>query len=222
MFFKLNYYFLFAAMCDVETRTKFAKICDLEELITLIRNFLIDGEILVCNTDTSSETLSLPHSKASLHELVVAAVLLASVCEAFDRIEFISELSYTIFRITSFSTMTLLHVFAYVCGEKLLSCGDCNLIMTVIKSLVTHCEQKKVSPGFPSCAKCPFSTGAVSMEELASLLLKKLSDCSKHMFGMTTYKSFTVPDDTLSDLGDVLSLLELLATKMVCNSPFTF
>ncbi|KAK1437899.1 hypothetical protein QVD17_03699 [Tagetes erecta] len=201
-------------LCDVETRTRFAKICDLEELITLIQNFLIDEEILVCNADTSSETLSLPHSKASLHELVVGAVLLASLCEAFDRVDFISEISYSISRITSSSTMTLLHVFAYVCGEKLLSGGDCNLIMTVVKSVVTYCERKKLSSGFPSCTKCPFSTGSVSMEELASLLLKKLSGCSKHMFGMTTYKLLTVPDDSLSDLGDVLSLLELLAAKM--------
>ncbi|KAI3693625.1 hypothetical protein L1987_76573 [Smallanthus sonchifolius] len=199
---------------DLDTRTKFVKVCDLEELITLIQNFLINGEILVCSTDTSSKILSSPDSKASLHELVVGAVFLASVCEAFDRVDFISEISYTISRITCSSTLTLLHVFAYVCGEKLVPCGDNILIMTVVKSLVTYCERENLSSGFPSCAKCPFSIGAISMEELASLLLKKISDCSSHMFGMMTYKSLTVPDDTLSDLGDVLSLLELLATKM--------
>ncbi|KAL8263163.1 hypothetical protein R6Q59_024512 [Mikania micrantha] len=71
---------------------------------------------------------------------------------------------------------------------------------------------------FPSCAKCPFSTGVVSMEELAWLLLKKLTDCSIHMSGMMAYKSSNssyLPDDTLSNFGDVLSFLELLATKML-------
>ncbi|KAI7737280.1 hypothetical protein M8C21_007373 [Ambrosia artemisiifolia] len=202
-------------MSDVETRTQFAKVCDLEELITLIQNFLITGDILVCSTETSSEALSLPDSKASLHELVVGAVFLASVCDAFNRVEFLCEMSYTLSRIASSSTLTLLHVFAYVCGEKLLNNSENNLIMTVIKSLVIFCERENVSSGFPSCAKCPFSIGAVSMEELASLLLKKLGDCSIHMNGMMTYKSLTVPDDALSDLGDVMSLMELLATKMV-------
>ncbi|KAL8267346.1 hypothetical protein R6Q59_004690 [Mikania micrantha] len=201
-------------MSNAETRIKFVKVCDLEELITLIQNFLTKGEILVCSTDTSSETLSLPNSKASLQELVVGAVLLASVCEAFDCVDFLCDMSYTVSRVTSSLALTLLHVFAYVCEEKLLHHGDYHLVMTVIKSLVTYCEMEKLSIGFPSCAKCPFSTGSVSMEELVLLLLKKLSDCSIHMSGMMTDKSSIVPDDTTSDLGNVLSLLELLATKM--------
>ncbi|KAK9058410.1 hypothetical protein SSX86_023252 [Deinandra increscens subsp. villosa] len=212
-------------MSDLETRTKFAKVCALEELMSLIQSFLINGEILVCSNDTSSETLlSLPDSKAaSVHELVVGAVLLASVCEAFDRVDFICEISYTISRITTSccSTLTLLlHVFAYACEEKLLHHGgDYALIMTAIKSLVTYFERENLSS---SCAaKCPFSVGAISMVELASLLLKKLSECSIQMFGMVTYKSLTVPDD----LVDVLSLLELLATKMswgwVCKNIVT-
>ncbi|KAF5754578.1 hypothetical protein HanXRQr2_Chr17g0792871 [Helianthus annuus] len=187
-------------LSDKETRARFSKVCGLEELITLVQNFLINGEILVCSTETSSETLSLPESKASPHALVVGAVLLASVCDAFDRVDFLCEMSYTLSRITSPLTLTLLHVFAYVCGEKLLNHGDYNLIMTVIKSLVIFCESENVSSVFPSCDKCPFSIGAVSMEELASILLK-------------TYTSLTVSDDALSDLGDVMSLLELLATK---------
>ncbi|KAK9052029.1 hypothetical protein SSX86_028657 [Deinandra increscens subsp. villosa] len=212
-------------MSDLETRTNFEKVCALEELITLIQSFLINGEILVCSNDTSSETLSLPDSKASVNELVVGAVLLASVCEAFDRVDFICEISYTISRITSSSTLTLLHVFAYVCEEKLLHHGDYTFIMTVIKSLVTYSERENLSSDFSSCGKCPFSIGAISMLELTSLLLKKLSECSIQMYGMATHKSLTGPDDNLSDLGDVLSLLELLATKMswgwVCKNIVT-
>ncbi|XP_024994558.1 uncharacterized protein LOC112527929 isoform X2 [Cynara cardunculus var. scolymus] len=237
-------------MSDVETRTFFAEVCDLDELITLIQDFIIDGKVLV-HTDKSSETLSLSDSnvhillkdesislslhKASLHQLVLGAVLLASVCADFDRIESICEASYTISRIASSSTLTILHVFAYICGEKLLRHGDYSLIMTVINSLVIYCERENLSLGFPSCTKCPFFDGAVSMEELASLLLKSLwsyalcaqcegcsTACCMHEFGIITYKSTTVPDGTLSKLGDVLSLLELLASKMnwgwVCDN----
>ncbi|KAI3728853.1 hypothetical protein L6452_17497 [Arctium lappa] len=226
-------------MSDVETRTFFSEVCDLDELITLFQDFIINGRVLV-HTDKNSETLSLSDSnvhiflkdesvslslhEASLHQLVLGAVLLASVCAAFDRIESICEASYTICRITSSSTLTILHVFAYICGEKLVGHGDYSLIMTVINSLVTYCERENLSLGFPSCTKCPFFDGAVSMEELASLLLKRLwsyalcpqcdgcsMDCCMHEFGITTYKSTTVPDGTL---GDVLSLLELIASKM--------
>ncbi|XP_076905753.1 uncharacterized protein LOC143561605 [Bidens hawaiensis] len=196
-------------MSDVETRTGFEKVCDFEELIALIQDFLINEEILICSSETSSETPSLPKAKASLHELVVGAVFLASVCEAFDRVDFLCELSYTISHVTSSLTSTLLHVFAYACGEKLLTHGDYNLIMTVVKSLVIYHERENVSSGFPSCATCPFSIGAIYMEELASCLLKKLGDCTMRM----SCNSSTVPDDSLSDLDDVLSLLELLATK---------
>ncbi|GJT27653.1 hypothetical protein Tco_0907928, partial [Tanacetum coccineum] len=198
---------------DEEIRTMFTKVCHLDELLTLIQSFLIDGRVLR-PVDIISETLPSPDSKASLHQLVLGAVLLASVCAAFDCIDFIVETSFTISSITSSSTLIFLHVFAYVCGEKLLAHGDYSLIMTVVKSLVAYCERENLSPGFPQCAKCPFSDGAVSMEELALLLLKQLSGCSMNNLRMTTYKSDTVPDDSLSNLGDVLSLLELLASKM--------
>ncbi|KAJ9549312.1 hypothetical protein OSB04_021855 [Centaurea solstitialis] len=215
-------------MSDVETRTFFAEVGDLDELITLIQDFIINGTVL-SQTDKSSETLSLSDSnvqilledesvsltlhKASLHQLVLGAVLLASVCAVFDRIESVCEASYAISRITSSSTLTILHVFAYICEEKLLGHGDDSLGKFVIS--------------LPSCIKCPFFDGAVSMEELASLLLKRLwsyalcaqcegcsTGCCMHKFGIATYKSTTLPDGALSNLGDVLSLLELLASKM--------
>lgn len=202
-------------MSDVETRTMFTKACDLDELITLVQSFIINGNILVC-TDITSETLSIPDSKASLRQLVVGAVFLASICADFDRIDSICETSYTISRITSCSsTLTVLHMFAFICGEKLLAHNDYSLIMTVVKSFVTYCETGNLASGFPLCAKCPFSEGAVSMEELSSLLLKRLNGCCMYNFGIMTYKSVTVPDGILSNLGDVLSLLELLASKMV-------
>lgn len=200
-------------LSDVETRKMFTEVVDLNELITLIQNFIINERVLVC-TDVSSDTVSLSDSKALLHHLVLGAILLASVSAVYDRIDSICEASYAILITTSFSTLTFLHVFAYVCGEKLLAHSDYSLIMTLVKSLVTYCERDNLTSGFPPCAKCPFSDGALSMEELTLFLLKRLSGCRMLNYGMTTYKSITVPDETLSDLSDVLSLLELLASKM--------
>nr|XP_043608272.1 uncharacterized protein LOC122580067 [Erigeron canadensis] len=200
-------------MCDIETRKIFTEVVDLDELITLIQDFICNKRVLFW-IDTKSETLSLPDYKASLHQLVLGAALLASICAAFDRIDSICEALCVISDITSSSTLTSLHVFAYVCGEKLLNHGDYNLLMTVIKSLVTYCERENLSSGFAPCAKCPFSDCAVSMEELASLLLKKVSGYCTHKHMMSTHELITVADDTLSNLRDVLSLLELLASNM--------
>ncbi|CAI9275635.1 unnamed protein product [Lactuca saligna] len=185
-------------MSDVETRSIFEKVCNLDDLITLIQEFIINERVVI-HSDINPESLSSSDSKASLQQLVIGAVFLASICVAFDRIDSICETSYTISHITTPSTSTFLHIFGYICGEKLLSqVGDYSLIMTVVSSLVTYHEKENPSS---SCAKCPFLIGAVSMEEVASLLLNKL-------------KSTTVSDGDLSDFGDVLSLLELIASKM--------
>lgn len=184
-------------MSDLATRTIFEKACNVDELITLIQDFIMNERVQI-HTDITSESQSLSDSKASFDELVIGAVFLASICVAFDRVDFICEATYTISHITSPSTSTFLHIFAYVCGEKLLAHGDYTLIMTVVSSLVTFLEKENSS----QCAKCPFLIGAVSMEEVASLLLKRLSSCDQ-------WKSTTV-----SDLGDVLSLLELVSSKM--------
>ncbi|KAI3502268.1 hypothetical protein L1887_30301 [Cichorium endivia] len=184
-------------MSDLETRAIFEKACNVDELITLIQDFIINERVQI-HTDITSESQSLSDSKASFDELVIGAVFLASICVAFDRVDFLCEASYTISHITSPSTSTFLHIFAYICGEKLLAHGDYTLIMTVVSSLVTFFEKENSS----QCAKCPFLIGAVSMEEVASLLLKRLSSCDQ------------LKSTTVSDLGDVLSLLELVASKM--------
>ncbi|CAH1414445.1 unnamed protein product [Lactuca virosa] len=184
-------------MSDVETRTIFEKVCNLDEVITLIQDFIINERVVI-HSDINPESPSFSDSKASLQQLVIGSIFLASICVAFDRIDSICETSYTISHITTPSTLTFLHIFGYICGEKLIAQGDYSLIMTVVSSLVTYYEKENSSS---SCAKCPFLIGAVSMEEVASLLLNKL-------------KSTTVSDGDLSDFGDVLSLLELIASKM--------
>ncbi|KAL4569770.1 hypothetical protein LXL04_025413 [Taraxacum kok-saghyz] len=185
------------AMSDAETRAIFEKTCNLDELITLIQDFIINEKVLI-HTNINPE---LSDSKASLQQLVIGAVLLSSVCVAFDRIDSICETSYTISHITTPSTLTLLHIFAYVCGEKLLLAqSDYSLITTVVSSLVIYHEKENAS----ACAKCPFLIGAVSMEELVSVLLKRL----------VSHAQVKSTDGGLSDLGDVLSLLELVASKM--------
>lgn len=265
-------------MSDVETRNMFAKLCNLDELLDLIEDFLIDRRVLM-RSDQSSESLLdtdpianialngedtiLSVQRASTNQLVAGASIVASLCAAIDSIGFICEASYNIFRMQEIDTplLTVLHVFAYICGSKYFTLDDYRLIMTVIKSLITFVEGANLSansgsvlpslalvrPNFPPCTDCPFFGGAVLMEVVVSMLLEKLqnyglsdisqadktesryllnSEALSHkdetepssgqtLFGKPTSWPNIFLDGSLCELGDILSLLELVACKMV-------
>lgn len=194
-----------AVMSNVEMRNLFAKLCHLDELLSLIEEFLMDKKVLVYN-NVSSASLTwdsrisilmdgvdriMSFETASTHQLVAGSIILASICAATDHIGFICEASYDIFRVnrSDFSLLlTILHVFAHVCGEKYFTLSNYCLIMTVVKSLVTLSERQKLSGkstsflssqsevqnGFPPCIECPFSQNAASVDIVISLLLDKL------------------------------------------------
>ncbi|XAR50910.1 hypothetical protein NMG60_11005375 [Bertholletia excelsa] len=135
--------------------------------------------------------INLARGMASRHQLMAAGILLASVSATIGYVGFLCETSYTILRMKKLETallLNLLHVFAYICGSKYFVLEDYRLTMTVVKSLVTFLEKQNLSSDcnscplsmsevrseFPSCTKCPFSVGAVSMDDVVSLLLENL------------------------------------------------
>uniref|UniRef100_A0A5B7BWU3 Maternal effect embryo arrest 22 n=1 Tax=Davidia involucrata TaxID=16924 RepID=A0A5B7BWU3_DAVIN len=216
-----------AVMSDVETRSMFSELCHLDELLTLIEDFLIDRRVLVYS-DVSSESslvcdsrvnillngadIMLSFETASTHQLLAGGIVLASICAAVDHIGFICEASYNIFRIQKFdssSMLTILHVFAYLCGSKYFTLNDYRLLMTVLKSLVNFIERANLStdspsclpsptevwPKFPSCTKRAFSEGAVSMDIVISLLLEKLQNCA---FSATMHQDLMESANSLS------------------------
>ncbi|KAM7505759.1 hypothetical protein LguiB_004663 [Lonicera macranthoides] len=268
---------MLTVMSDVETRNMFAELCNLDELLDLIENFLIDRRVLI-HSDQSSESLLesdpianialngedtiLSVERASTNQLVAGASIVASLCAAIDCIGFICEASYNIIRMQEIDTplLTVLHVFAYICGSKYFTHDDYRSIMTVIKSLITFLEGANLSansgsvlpslalvqPNFPPCTDCPFFEGAVFMEIVVSMLLEKLQNyglsgisqaektesryllnsealshkdetepsSSQTLFGKSTSWSNIFLDVSLCELGDILSLLELVACKM--------
>ncbi|XP_057501104.1 uncharacterized protein LOC130785075 isoform X2 [Actinidia eriantha] len=193
---------------DGQTRSMLADLCVSGELLTLIESFLIDRRILVCG-NVSSESFPLCGSRinillneeditwsnkmASAHQVVAGSILLAALCASINHIGFLCEASYNIFRmqeLCSSLVLTILHVFAHVCGSKYLSHKDYSMVMTVMKSLVAFLENASLSndsttyrpstsevwPEFPKCTKCPFSGDAVSVDIVVSLLLQKLQN----------------------------------------------
>ncbi|KAL2524704.1 maternal effect [Abeliophyllum distichum] len=191
---------LLAVLSDLDLRRIFMESCNLFELLDLVEDFLLQRKVLVCG-ELSSESmlecipemnpvLKLSVEAASSHLLVAGAILLASLCQAVDHIGFVCETSCNILMMEKFDPsvlLTILHVFAHLCGSKYFNLDRYSVAMTVVKSLVVLLEKQNCSTGStlspslvgtPSeiwpCSKCPFSEGAVSMDDVALLLLEKL------------------------------------------------
>lgn len=284
-----NFSPLWAVMSDAEARILFLENYSLQELLGLIEDFLIVGKIIVNNT-VPAENLSdcdlrtnyvldcankFSSDVASSEQLVAGSIILASICAATNHVGFICEASYDILRLCkwdSLMVLTILHIFAYLGGEKFFALNNFRLMMTVLKALVMLLEGENLSVATASCLpsidqlhtgfctndKCPFLEGAESIDIVACLLLEEIKSCCLQglervdsldsRFISNIYKagqwshaeavqcainkncdvpcclkkctiSATQPcvlnNVTFCHLSDVLSLVELVANKMV-------
>ncbi|KAL6201537.1 hypothetical protein ACLB2K_025250 [Fragaria x ananassa] len=205
-------------MSDGDGRRIFSEFGCLDESLGLIEDFIIQGRVFVC-MDAPSKTMDECHSRsflrgkidisprpASADELVAGSIVLASLCAAFDHIGFICETSYNILMIRGLDrslVLKMLHVFAYMGGEKFFNFSNYSLV-NVLKSIVRFLEGVSNSGNeFCPCVECPFSDDSVSVDTAISFLLERV---------MQSDNSNT--DLTLCDLSDLLSLVELVASNM--------
>ena len=282
-------------MSDAETRILFLENYSLHELLGLIEDFIAEGKVIV-NNKVPAETLSdydlrsidfldcvnnFSSDVASSEQLLAGSIILASVCAATDHVGFICEASYDIFRLCkwdSLMVLTILHIFAYLGGEKFFDLDNFGSMVTVLKSLVIFLEGERPSVATTCCLpsidqlhtefcknlKCPFLEGAESIDTVACLLLEEIKYCwlqgieqvalSDSRFMSENYiarqwsnpeavqkainKNCDVPcclkkcmvssatesgvlrNVNFCHLSDVLSLVELVANKMVLFSYF--
>ncbi|KAB2007150.1 hypothetical protein ES319_D10G007800v1 [Gossypium barbadense] len=228
---------------DAEARSVVDELC-LDELLSLIEEFLIEGRVMLCaalSSETSVECDSrrhaifngsavvFTHEAASADLLVAGSIILGSICAAADRAGFLCEAAYSIFRMHRYDTsvvLVILHAFAYVGGNKMFTLGNYSLTITVLKSIVMFLESERapmatathsfvgdVLPQFHACVGCPFSKDALSVDIVISLLFTKLQNFA----GLAGIRSGSVVTETLCDIGDILSLMELLACNMSWN-----
>ncbi|KAJ6376772.1 hypothetical protein OIU76_025846 [Salix suchowensis] len=197
-----------ALVSDVEARNLFAEVCCLDELLDLIEEFLLDGKLMIY-ADLSFESLNgcdsmvdilldgvnikFASKSASADLLVAGSIVLGSICTAVDCIGFLCQASYNLLlmrKCDTVSVLTILHIFAYLAGEKFFSLREHNLTVTVLKSIIMFLEggDSPVASAassltmykgvmFHPCAKCPFSRDALSIDSVISVLLEKLQNC---------------------------------------------
>ncbi|CAA0823699.1 Unknown protein [Striga hermonthica] len=252
-----------SALSDPVLRQMFMETCDLSELFAVIENFILQGKVFVCgevsgspeathsfkaNLVLNGNSITVSEVTASARLLVAGASLLVSLCSAVDHIGFICETSCNIITMHKFDRplmLAILHAFAHVCGSKYFALQQYSISMTVVKSLVMFLEKQAISANLSSsglskfwvCSNnCPFSEGALSMEDVVSLLLEKLQNHGQYKYfpqdllvpvvysqdertvEISGLREDALPsltsDENFCDFTDILSLLEILASSM--------
>ncbi|CAH8391500.1 unnamed protein product [Eruca vesicaria subsp. sativa] len=184
-------------MADTEAGGILSEI--LEELLSLLQNFLSEQRILFCvkSSEAAESDLSIPVTLngenmtlfsriALIDHLVAGSAILAVISSAVDRVGFIREASFEILRKHSHEKtpmpLTILHVFAHIAGEKMMPSSDHGISIAVLKSIVMFLEKKdfgseeenaKLHPGKN---KCRFSDRPSSLEAMASILMEMIQE----------------------------------------------
>ncbi|XBI65866.1 hypothetical protein VPH35_045605 [Triticum aestivum] len=190
----------------METRLGFLKSNHLDVLVSLIEDFLVSKEVMVCdkmgvkNSDAikhchlDDETgIQVSTKPATVNQFISACILLASICVKVERLDVALEVSYRVLQMGKLNlswTMLALHVFGSVCGDKLRFLKSCNLLMTTIRLVVLLLESTDTSSclvssyiqsnrptAFPSCTHCVFDVDTVSIDVFISSLLDELDLC---------------------------------------------
>ncbi|XP_026382712.1 uncharacterized protein LOC113277970 [Papaver somniferum] len=243
-------------MCDSETKHMLLELWEMDAVPRLIQDFLTDREVLLYNKlsheqfasrDSGSVVtlsvnginLGVSSNTATIEQLVIVSIGVASISAAIGDVGFVCEVSYDIIqkhKSDSHFSLTVLHVFASICGKQYFTSDGYSLMMTVIKSIVVLLEKgderaSESQPRFPQCAHCIFSEDAVPVDKVMSFLLKKLhsyylSGGLSNSDASGAFRGEQCPEDELclesySDVNgisysanDYLSLVELVSHYM--------
>ncbi|KAJ8758770.1 hypothetical protein K2173_000491 [Erythroxylum novogranatense] len=189
-----------SVMSNVEARSLFAGVCCLDELLGLMEDFLINRRVMLYADESSEKLIAcksglevlldgvnirLSSKLASADQLVAGGIILGSICAAIENIGFLCATSFYLLQRHRQSTLVLniLHIFAYLGGDKFFSQVEYSLTMIVLKSIVMFQERENVPDASVSpdlwCNKCPFGKcpflqGAVSPDDAVLIVVERL------------------------------------------------
>ncbi|CAN7115499.1 unnamed protein product [Brassica rapa subsp. narinosa] len=137
----------------------------------------------------NGENVALFSRIALIDHLVAGSAILAAICTAVDRVGFIREASFEILHKycheKTSMPLTILHVFAHIAGEKVMSSNDHDISIAVLKSIVMCLEKKHFGTVegnaymHPRKNKCLFSVKSSSLEAMASILMEIIQEFTK-------------------------------------------
>ncbi|VAH80195.1 unnamed protein product [Triticum turgidum subsp. durum] len=191
----------------METILGLLKSNHLDVLVSLIEDFLVNKEVMVCDKMGVRNSVAIKYchlddetgiqvstKPATVNQFISACILLASICVKVERLDVVLEVSYRVLQMGKLNlswTMLALHVFGSVCGDKLRFLKSCNLLMTTVRLVVLLLESTDTSSclvssyiqsnrptAFPSCTHCVFDVDTVSIDVFISSLLDELDLCA--------------------------------------------
>ncbi|EOA26468.1 hypothetical protein CARUB_v10022517mg [Capsella rubella] len=244
--------YIYDVMADIEAGVMLSEFS--EELLALLRDLLSEERVLfsVKSSETSDSDLSIPvnlngenialvRKISPIDHLVAGSAILAAICTALDRTGYIFEASFELLHKrcheNSSMLLTILHVFAYIAGDKMVSSTEHNLSIEVLKSIVMCLENRQFgtleanAKLHPGKNKCPFSDMSSSLEAMASKLMEIIHEFTQ---ATTLHQSLTdslgsihlektkfspadkdfqcvLTRDQSINLCDILALVELIA-----------
>ncbi|KAL0721090.1 hypothetical protein Bca4012_035689 [Brassica carinata] len=230
-----------SVMADTEAGSILSEF--LEELLSLLQDLLSEQRVScsVKSSETTESDLSIPvtldgenvailRRVALIDHLVAGSAILAAICTVVDRVGVIREASFEILhkhRHEKTSVpLTILHVFAYIAGEKMMSSSGHDISNSVLKSIVMFLENRHLGTVegnaklHPGKNKCPFSDKSSSLEAMGSMLMEigqafiKSNTVHQSLIEFRpAHKDFqcVLAKDQSVTLCDILSLVELIA-----------
>ncbi|KAF8110171.1 hypothetical protein N665_0086s0012 [Sinapis alba] len=216
----------------------------LEEFLSLLQDLLSEQRVLYSakSSETTESDFSTPvtligenvallRRGALIDHLVAGSAILAAICTVVNRVGLIREASFEILHKHSHEKspvpLTIIHVLAYIAGEKMMSSSDHDISIAVLKSIVMFLENRyfgtvegdaKLHPGKN---KCPFSDKYSSLEAMGSMLMEIVQEFTQ---SNTVHQSLVEFRPAHKDfqcvllarnqsvtLCDILSLVELIA-----------
>ncbi|KAJ0980773.1 hypothetical protein J5N97_009028 [Dioscorea zingiberensis] len=205
---------------DEKAMPLFQESCQLNILLNLIQDFLVMRKVLMCvrlgersfhSSYRKFQCLDgqcLLFEDATHSQLVAGSIILASICAAFDHTAFLLETSYKIIRMCRTDTswiLSVLHLFASVCGPKYFAQGSYSFLLSAIRLVVSFLERRQASvhsistcligesnlgSSFSPCEECPFSTNAGCEDRFMSLLLDVLHHVATYEHNINVRQDF--------------------------------
>ncbi|CAF2095541.1 uncharacterized protein LOC125600618 [Brassica napus] len=236
-----------SVMADTEAGGILTKF--LEELLSLLKALLSEQRVLYSakssettesgfsiHVTLNGENVALFSRVALTDHLVAGSAILAAICTAVDRVGLIREVSFELLHRHSHEKtpvpLTILHVFAYIAGEKMMSSSDHNISNAVLKSIVMFLENRHFgtvegsSKLHPGKNKCPFSDKSSSLEAMGSMLMEIVQEFAHSntvhqslIEFRPAHKGFqcVLGRDQSVTLYDILSLVDLIACYTAWN-----
>lgn len=212
----------FCAVLSEEMLQFFIKNNLLENITSLLQDFLIFKQVLVYKSGDLCSTIS------TKNQFISSCIIFALICAKTNQLDLIRGTAYKILlegKSDISHALISTHIFASICGERLFGDNEERLLQNALCWVVYRIEQGGTQDlGFAPCQQCPFKIEAAGAEGFVDFLLDELETCSllknqePHFMCGEHCSTYMAERNNLCYFTEIVSLLELVGSYMVRTS----